>query len=90
MNNFDWFAQIGFIVCKMHSCYKDTQKFWATFHSYPNDSRWLQRIDVNNPLQKVFKSVNTVRTYSNLISLKFDKSIIILVTNNLTLIWEEG
>ena len=41
------------------------EKFRATFHSHPSNMGWLQCVDVNNPLQKVFKRVYTVYTYSN-------------------------
>ena len=38
---------------------------WITFHFYPSDTRRLQCVDVNNPLQRVFKCVCTVCIYSN-------------------------
>ena len=42
---------------------------WATFHSYPSGKRQadfpLQGVDVNNPLQTVFRHVYTVYNYSN-------------------------
>ena len=37
----------------------------ATFHSYPSDTRRLQCVDVNNPLETVLKRFNTVITYSD-------------------------
>ena len=40
------------------------QKF-PNFHSFPSDTKQLQCVDVNNPLQKVFKCVYTVYTYWN-------------------------
>ena len=52
-------------VLKMHYCYEDTQKFRATFHFRSSDTSRLQCIDVNKPLQKVFKRVHIVYTYSN-------------------------
>ena len=45
--------------------YLDTQKFWATSHSYASDTRRLQCADANNPLQTVFKRVYTVYSCSN-------------------------
>ena len=66
-------------VCNMHGCYQIMQKFRATFHSYPSDTRRLECVDVNNPLQKVFKRVYTIYTNSN----------VIFLTNNLTNIWSE-
>ena len=61
-----------------------TQKFPATFHSYPKNARRLQCADVNNLLQTVFKRVYTEYTYSNCI-----KSIIKSLTNDLTSICSE-
>ena len=52
-------------VCKMYGCYKVTQKFRATFHFFPNDTRRLQCVDVSNPLQKVLRCVYTTYTYWN-------------------------
>ena len=55
-------------VCKIHGCYQYTQKFRTTFHFNPSDTANttpLQCVDVNNPLEKVFKRVYTVYTYSN-------------------------
>ena len=47
-------------VRKMNSCYQDTQHL----HSYLRETRQLQFVDVNKPLQKVFRRVSTVYTYS--------------------------
>ena len=37
----------------------------ATFHPYPSDTRRLQCVSVNNPLQKNLKRVYTVYAYLN-------------------------
>ena len=63
--SFNWLSsRDSVLVCKMHGCYQVTQKFRATFHSYPRDARRLQSVDVNNSLQKVVKSLYTVNAYS--------------------------
>ena len=46
-------------VHKMNSCYQDTKKF-----TFLSKARQLQCVDVNKPLQKVFRRVSTVYTYS--------------------------
>ena len=58
-------------VCKPNGCYYVTQKFRATFHSYPSDARRSRCVDVNN-------------LYCIYLFKLYDKSIIILLTNNLT------
>ena len=50
---------------KIHDCLLGYAKIWATFHSYPSDTRQLQCVDVNNPLQTVLMHVYTVYTYSD-------------------------
>ena len=61
-------------VLKIHGCYYDAQKIRATFHSYPSDTRWLQYVDVNNPLQKVFKRVynDLINICSEISKIRFD------------------
>ena len=59
----------SFPILKIHDRYWDTQKFEQLFIPIkaisPSDTKRLQCIDVNNPLQTVFKRVNTVYTFSN-------------------------
>ena len=66
----------SFLVRKMHGCYWNTQKFRWTFHSYLSDTRRLQCAD------DVFSSVFTL--YILIQIAWYCKSIIILLTNNLT------
>ena len=61
-------------VRKTQDYYWDTQNFWASFHA-------------NKPLQKVFKRVSTAYTYY--LFTFYDISIIMLLTNNLTIICRE-
>ena len=53
-------------VLKILGCYYDTQKFEQL--SIPRDTRRLQCVHVNNPLQAVFKCIYTVYTYSNFVA----------------------
>ena len=50
---------------KMHGCYYDMQKVWATFHSDPSGTRRSQYVNVNKPLQKVLKPVFIAHTFWN-------------------------
>ena len=68
-------------VLKIHGCYKDTQKVRATFHSYQLSKRckaivcWCKQ-PISNNFQTCLYCIYLLKLY--------DKSIIILLTNDLT------